>query len=133
MLFRFIALVAVLLINPRAVADDYKYITDAAYCTGVVSHDIATFKKEFDITLPGDQTNLLRLHAIVQGAIKQGKVDMSTTNTLFLVGQKDAQQCWDTTLRCMNAGFKDNTADPKKTFADCMLQSEHVCKRTKTC
>ena len=132
-MLRPLTIIIAISIATSADSDDYKHITDAAYCSGVVSRNIDLMKRDLGAVAPGDPQNLLRFHAIVQGALKLNKIDASTTTRLILVGQQDAELCWDTSMRCMNEGLQNKTADPNKTLANCMLQSEHVCKRIVSC
>jgi len=111
-------------------ADDYKHITDAAYCAGVVAKNITLNKGQLNVTIPGDGANLLRLHTIVQGAQKLGKVDTQTTNRLFLLGQHDAQLCWDTFTGCLDDALKNSDGDKINA---CVTLSEPMCKGTRSC
>ena len=114
-------------------SNDYKHVTDAAYCSGVVSRNIALTKRDLDIVVPGEEQNLLRFRAILLGALKLDKIDAGTAANLVNVGQQDADLCWDTNMKCMNDGLQDKTADRDKTLASCLLQNEHTCKRIKSC
>src|SRR5262245_23539305 len=74
------------------VAQEFKNITDAAYCSGAVRRNIDLIKKTFgnDWDVRADEQNLARLLAIVEGAFSQRKIDIQTANKLVAVGHADA-------------------------------------------
>jgi len=111
-------------------SDDYKYVTDAAYCSGVTVKNIALSKRDLAIVVPGQEQNLLRLRAILEGALKLERIDAVTAANLVRVGQQDAEICWNLNMDCFNDALKypDDTA-----MKNCLMRGESICKRIKAC
>ena len=127
-------------INARS--DEYMTLTDTAYCVGVVGDAVQQFRKMLganDPLLLNAQFNLNRLVAIVNGAVKQQKIDSDSVNSLIRVGHQDADLCETSTDKCSSDAAKraeDKDFDLHKNEVmqnNCLFPTEAVCKRVEKC
>jgi hypothetical protein len=117
-------------------ADDYKELTDASYCIGVVSRNIDLTQKMSNSMLDvrDQQQHLARKTAFVEGAMKLRKIDTETVNKLIGVGRADAQLCWDNAEKCAQAALKRGDIDlSERMVRNCERPAEAVCKRIEVC
>ena len=132
---------ATLIFHPNATfSNEYKELTETAYCIGVLSRNIDLIKKEFG-NVPGtqaDQQNLARKIAFLEGAMKQRKIDIETANKLASIGHEDAQLCWDTSKKCGHEAVKrsEQKVDldlSERMQRNCERPAVAACKRTDPC
>ena len=121
-------------------ADDYKELTDAAYCASVYANDINSTKKTFGAAADtrDAQQRLAKTSAFVECAVKLAKIDSETTTKLVAVGQNDAHLCWEDTVKCANEAAEraQKDVDPnlqERMQKNCEQPTEPICKRIAEC
>jgi hypothetical protein len=138
---RAIALLISIIVWPSfVVADEYKELTDAAYCAGVIVQYIDLAKRDFGAVADSraDQQLLARKTTFIEGAIKQNKIDIETTNRFVAIGQADARLCWETLKKCVaeatqRAEKKVDIDVSINMQRNCERAGEAVCTRINTC
>jgi len=92
-----------------------------------------------DVTMVSSRAFMNRLVAIVNGAVKQQKIDSDTVNSLISVGHQDADLCWTSTDKCSSdaaqrAEDKSFDIDKNQTMLNnCQFPTDAVCKRVEKC
>jgi hypothetical protein len=139
----FVFLMSVFVVQSTAVrSDEYKDISDAAYCIGVVSKNYDLKKIEFggvtDEGLKQYQIQLARFTAIVEDAIKRNKFDKETSNKLVSVGEQETKVCWENVMKCSQDGLKRTLDHVEKNEAErlngiCERATVTVCRRAMAC
>ena len=119
--------------------DDYKEVTDTAYCAGALKRNAVLVKKMSGRSgTTGDEQHLALKIAFLQGALKQNKIDIETANRLISIGEADAQLCWDTLANCSAEAARRSRQNvdlglSKQMLENCNRPAESVCKRIEAC
>jgi hypothetical protein len=127
------------LFQVSALSDEYKDLTSAAYCAGVLSREIDLTKKMGGNPDTRDKEQLLAQKiAFLEGALRLQKIDTSTTNKLVEIGHADAQSCWNVIEKCTIEATKraEQNMDvdlSKRLLDNCTRSVEAVCTRTEAC
>jgi hypothetical protein len=122
----------------HASGDDYKDLTDAAYCIGSYQSDIEGIRRMYIDAKNADTRDVERKHfrkqAFVEGGMKQGKIDEVTASRMRSVGYADGSSCWERQERCTQQWNErtqqkvDNLLNSNQ-LANCNSLAEFVCER----
>ena len=121
-------------------ADEYKDATDAAYCIGVFESDIDYWKSldALSVRSASDirdaKQKKIRKEAFVEGAIKQGKIDLDTATKMKSVGNADASLCGQKINKCMDeygerSRKKVDDALNNAEYESCKKDAKPICER----
>ncbi len=122
-----------------AVSDEYKELTDSAYCAGVLRREIDLTKAMGENLDVRDKEQLLaRKIAFLQGALRQQKIDTEISNKFVVIGEVDAQLCWDIVKKCFTEASKraEKNVDldsSQRMLENCSRPAEAACTRTEAC